>query len=943
VATYYVDTNAAAGGNGTTSGLTGANCAWDTIADVNAATFAVGDSVLFKCGCTWREELIVPSAGSAGHLITFGSYGTGDKPKIYGSDVPSSWTQEDYVATPTLSKVQGATSAYAGSSVSKDYTDTPTEGNLLVAVGFGTTVVANASIDGWTKATDALMGATASLAIFYKVAGAGESKTVTLVWTSSTSTKICIEEWSGFIAPVLDKTAFTNNTGAGTSRTSGTTAETTHLYEILIAGFGHGNTISDRSYSNSFTEDYDIGSSNIWQVASRTVSAKAAYETTQSWTTSRVSGACIATFGGTETARCLYYTDQSADPLYIWFIGTNGVIHNGVKAASKNDLIAEYDWWFDDPNNRLYIYAATDPLTRYSSVEVSSLTRDRGITWSIGHNYEYISVDGFEVAFITGNGIVVRGHSQIVNNHVHHLGLKATGHGYGTEINGGSYGLIANNIIHDVYRSGIYLIPDADPHSTYNVIEYNTVYDCDETAIRIHTNELSSESSNNIIRYNNLYNTSGFVSRASFSYGIWIRGISGVPADLVQVYYNRISVIKTAIAIDDYTTNAAIYNNSILSTTSKGIYVSGTGTSGIIIENNIVADAGLYGLQVVDKTKITTCDYNTWYAPSGTSYANINATNYGVSDFAAYKTATGWDAHGLWQDPLITSAATPDFHLLSTSPCINAGTNVGLTTDYEGNTVPVGAAQDIGAYEFQATLLIAAEGAQAQVSDAPALTGTHILIAVEGAQAQVSDAPALSQEHHLAAIEGAQVQASDTPSLTQAHILAAADGLQTQVSDNNSLLVTHILAVQEANQPQISDVVVLAGATVNLVAEEGTQPQTSEEAAIDRIFVLVSEENRQDQLSDAANVFITFQLAIREGYQTEFSDIPALTQLHKLITQEGNQTSESDLARVVTDWVKIGLNSRTAKSTTGTSGIAKSITGTSGIAKSITGTSRIRG
>jgi hypothetical protein len=50
-----------------------------------------------------------------------------------------------------------------------------------------------------------------------------------------------------------------------------------------------------------------------------------------------------------------------------------------------------------------------------------------------------------------------------------------------------------------------------------------------------------------------------------------------------------------------------------------------------------------------------------------------------------------------YQDP---PAATPDFSLLSTSPCINAGTDVGLTEDYEGNRVPRGRAPDIGAYEY---------------------------------------------------------------------------------------------------------------------------------------------------------------------------------------------------------------------------------------------------
>ncbi|NTU74026.1 hypothetical protein HGB07_07775 [Candidatus Roizmanbacteria bacterium] len=51
-------------------------------------------------------------------------------------------------------------------------------------------------------------------------------------------------------------------------------------------------------------------------------------------------------------------------------------------------------------------------------------------------------------------------------------------------------------------------------------------------------------------------------------------------------------------------------------------------------------------------------------------------------------------------DPVFTNAGIFDFTLQNTSPAINAGTDVGLTTDYEGNPKS-GPNFDIGAYEFQ--------------------------------------------------------------------------------------------------------------------------------------------------------------------------------------------------------------------------------------------------
>ncbi len=54
-------------------------------------------------------------------------------------------------------------------------------------------------------------------------------------------------------------------------------------------------------------------------------------------------------------------------------------------------------------------------------------------------------------------------------------------------------------------------------------------------------------------------------------------------------------------------------------------------------------------------------------------------------------------------DGTITRAWTDesDYHLQSSSPATNAGTNVGLTSDYEGDAVPIGLAPDIGAYEYK--------------------------------------------------------------------------------------------------------------------------------------------------------------------------------------------------------------------------------------------------
>lgn len=88
-ATYYVD---ATGGNDSNAG-TATTQAWKTINKVNRGSFSPGDNILFKRGETWREQLTVPSNGSAGSPITFGAYGSGMNPLINGANLLTGWTK----------------------------------------------------------------------------------------------------------------------------------------------------------------------------------------------------------------------------------------------------------------------------------------------------------------------------------------------------------------------------------------------------------------------------------------------------------------------------------------------------------------------------------------------------------------------------------------------------------------------------------------------------------------------------------------------------------------------------------------------------------------------------------------------------------------------------------------------------------------------------------
>jgi hypothetical protein len=68
----------------------GSDSTFATIADINTfSSLQPGDSVLFRRGQTWREQLTVPASGEEGSPITFGAFGEGEKPVISGADVVS--------------------------------------------------------------------------------------------------------------------------------------------------------------------------------------------------------------------------------------------------------------------------------------------------------------------------------------------------------------------------------------------------------------------------------------------------------------------------------------------------------------------------------------------------------------------------------------------------------------------------------------------------------------------------------------------------------------------------------------------------------------------------------------------------------------------------------------------------------------------------------------
>jgi hypothetical protein len=65
-----------------------------------------------------------------------------------------------------------------------------------------------------------------------------------------------------------------------------------------------------------------------------------------------------------------------------------------------------------------------------------------------------------------------------------------------------------------------------------------------------------------------------------------------------------------------------------------------------------------------------------------------------------------WGSHNLNANPLFVNPAAGDYHLTAGSPAVDAGTNVGITTDLDGVARPQGQGYDIGAYEYEHRFVI---------------------------------------------------------------------------------------------------------------------------------------------------------------------------------------------------------------------------------------------
>lgn len=321
MATYYVDaTGGSDGAAGTSEGA-----AWQTISKVNAATFSAADSILFKRGEVWRETLIPPDSGSSGSPIAIGAYGSGALPIISGMDLKTGFTEASVADVLESEEIAGTTyTANIGRDTSnfwQGFEYTPDENHTVpkievklekVGTPTGTVTVEVWDDDSSSPGTIITNGTSATVDVS-TVPGTGDW--VTFTWTTPPSL------------------------------TSGST------YYFIIK---HGFSLSTSHYIRAnrgtvFTKHWR------WRIQSG--GTEESYEGTTDGLDSRVYKAGVA--------GSLWEAAVTTEPHVVFMDGTYGV-----RRSTTNTLAAEFEWHW--AANVLTVYAATDPDSRYSEVEISA-------------------------------------------------------------------------------------------------------------------------------------------------------------------------------------------------------------------------------------------------------------------------------------------------------------------------------------------------------------------------------------------------------------------------------------------------------------------------------------------------------------------------------------------------------------------------------------------
>jgi uncharacterized lipoprotein YddW (UPF0748 family) len=640
-ATYYVD---ASDGNDAWDGLSGVYLGdnhgpWRTIFKVNASSCFPGDSVLFQRGEAWREQL-VPASGNAAGVITYGAYGDPAAPK----PLLLGSTERDLASD----WIDLGGNIWSTRSVWDSFTTVGPE--LLTNPSFDT------GMTGWYVYASAPASVTGARdTAVYDTAPAGARVMCTASGDASSQIQV-------FTANSLSVTA-------GQWYLLSFRAKCTQGFTVPSVILHKGSS-PWTSYATGYFSQPAV--TTEW----------ATYSVLFQATTTAADAGLDFSLGGALPTGSSFYLDtlslrrcQFADPRPASNVDVGNIIFNdgqscGVKRWSADTLQAQGDFWYDANNWTVTLYSTDNPATHYADIELA-LNRHLITTTSRsyvtcadldlrygaadglnGSNTDHITVEGCDFAFLGGalqsyiNGQPVRfGNGITFWNNAHDC-------------------LVQCSTFHEIYDVAVTNQGEND-RWTPSVAQYNIAY-----------------------RNNVIWN-------CEISFNAWVRG---TPSTFSHIYFENNTCLNAGggwshgqrpdqrgnhlvfwgndAAVDNY-----YVRNNICAESTEGsvrFWKPWTDYPGLVLDNNL------------------------YYESTGDVIVSVDAT-YGLSQFAAYQSASGRDLDSWAGEPGFVDPGSLDFRLQAGSLAVDAGADTGIDADFQGGARPRGRACDIGAYEFVAT------------------------------------------------------------------------------------------------------------------------------------------------------------------------------------------------------------------------------------------------
>ncbi len=398
---------------------------------------------------------------------------------------------------------------------------------------------------------------------------------------------------------------------------------------------------------------------------------------------------------------------------------------------------------------------------------------DRGSLWLFDNLIRNINADGIRIEdgavsivsntvhTIASDGVDVSGTQTISGNLVYDTVRR------GIYAHDGTLTVLSNNV-NDTGDDGISTARGAvvtirdntvtnagndgiDAHGSAVIVAGNRVYDTRDRGINAENGALT-------ITNNTVHNTDGDgVRTAGSSTQVEIRGNTvystgndGIDArgDVIAISHNAVSGCADNGIRSEGDESARIEANRVL---SNGVGLAVRGAPVFTITNNVIGDhitasAELTGTGTGFLYHNTLVGSSTGAQGAGLAVLDpltlILANNIVVSHnvgISATAGATLIASHTLlWGNnddpvssttvilapPLFVDPARQDYHLLPDSPAVDAGTDVGVNSDVDGDPRPTGPLPDVGADEFPAALSVTKQASPDPVRSGAQLTYT---------------------------------------------------------------------------------------------------------------------------------------------------------------------------------------------------------------------------